>query len=422
MSGRPTTRLCSAGAALLLGFTLACASGFDPRPMEAVTFRDRAQTQSQAGVQVTTAVPSARETRALFGVSLYRRGVQPVWLEIENGGPSTLSFLPVGTDPSYFTPIEAASLNVDQDEAKADSQMNRYFFAHGITPHVPPGEVRAGFVFTELDEGTKAFNVDLLSGTGEGFRFTFFIPVPGLKIDHHDVDWDGLHANDEIREYDAQTLAALLAKLPCCTTDKSGTGTGDPLNLVVIGEPDDVYYAFIHAGWDETETIHKGSLWKTAVSFVTGSEYRYSPVSGLYVFERPQDVALQKARDNIHERNHLRLWLTPYRHAGKAVWIGQISRDIGVRFTRKTITTHKIDPDVDETREFLLEDLAYSQAIAKTGYVEGVGEAPIETPRQNLTGDPYFTDGARLVLWLATRPTEIDEIELLDWMPQQSGR
>ena len=63
-------------------------------------------------------------------------------------------------------------------------------------------------------------------------------------------------------------------------------------------------------------------------------------------------MALQRARTSIHERNHLRLWLAPMRFDGKLVWIGQISRDIGVRFTSKTITTHKIDPDVDETRSF----------------------------------------------------------------------
>ena len=69
----------------------------------------------------------------------------------------------------------------------------------------------------------------------------------------------------------------------------------------------EVYAAFIRAGWDETETITGSTSWKTMRSFIGGGEYRYSPVSGLYVFGRPQDVAFQKARDNIHERNHLRL-------------------------------------------------------------------------------------------------------------------
>ncbi len=58
----------------------------------------------------------------------------------------------------------------------------------------------------------------------------------------------------------------------------------------------------------------------------------------------------QKPRHSVHVRNHLRLWLTPMRFQGKSVWIGQISRDIGVRFTFKTWppVTHKIDPDIDE--------------------------------------------------------------------------
>jgi hypothetical protein len=95
--------------------------------------------------------------------------------------------------------------------------------------------------------------------------------------------------------------------------------------------------------------------------------------------------------------------------------MGQISRDIGVRFTKRTITTHKIDPNVDETREYLLENLAYSQALAKFTYVRGVGEAPISAPRGNLTGDPYFTDGYRVVLFVTSIPVDIADIETPDW-------
>ena len=92
-------------------------------------------------------------------------------------------------------------------------------------------------------------------------------------------------------------------------------------------------------------------------------------MSDLYLFGRAQDLALQKARDNIHQRNHLRLWLSPMRYHGKQVWVGQISRDIGSRLTihSPTFTTHKIDPDVDEARAALSEDMAYSQNLAKIG-------------------------------------------------------
>jgi hypothetical protein len=107
--------------------------------------------------------------------------------------------------------------------------------------------------------------------------------------------------------------------------------------------------------------------------------------------------------------------MSPARFDGKPLWMGQISRDIGVRFTRKTITTHKIDPNVDETREFLLEDLAYAQSLWKFGYAEGAVEAPIEQPRGNLTGDPYFTDGYRLVLWVTSTPVDIADLQVVRW-------
>jgi hypothetical protein len=337
--------------------------------------------------------------------------VQPVWIEIENGRDEDVAFMSVGLDPEYFTPIEAASLESDG----SNEELSRRFLSQGMDMFIESGKTRSGFVFTRLDEGTKTFNVDIVSSDAGMMTFTFFVPVPGLKIDHQEVDWENLYPADQIVDVDEDFLVEAIARQPCCTTDAPGTGTGDPLNLVVIGDLIDVYYAFIRAGWDETETVHRSSMFKTIQSFFSGSEYRYSPVSGLFVFERTQDVAFQRARDNIHERNHLRLWMSRARFEGKPVWIGQISRDIGVRFTIKTITTHKIDPDVDETREYLLENLAYSQSLAKFGYAGGVGAASFDEPRHNLTGDPYFTDGYRLVLWVSATPVDIADLEFVPW-------
>jgi len=105
------------------------------------------------------------------------------------------------------------------------------------------------------------------------------------------------------------------------------------------------------------------------------------------------------------------------RYQGKSVWIGQISRDIGVRFTFKTWppVTHKIDPDIDEAMYALLEDLVYSQQLAKAGWVKGVGAATRSKPRYNLTGDPYFTAGLRAVLMFERRPHSFKEIQGFDW-------
>lgn len=401
-------------AAVLVGFS---AVAQNPDEAARPAFLERAVSQQEDAVTITVAVPSAGETQELFGVPLYRRKIQPVWLEITNDRESAITFLPVGVDPRYFTAIESAFLGAG-GAGKANAAMRKSFLDRKIDMPIQPGEKRNGFMFTQLQQGTKSFNVDIHTAEGQIVGFTFFVPVPGLRLDHQDVDWDNLYTDNELRDLEKDDLIEALRNMPCCTTDKKSKGSGDPLNLVVIGSTDDVYYAFIRAGWDETEVISRSSLTKMAGAFVTGSEYKSSPVSGLYVFGRPQDAAFQKARDNINERNHLRLWMSPLRFEGTPVWLGQISRDIGVRLTAKTITTHKVDPDVDETREYLVENLAYSQSLAKLGYVEGVGAAPIDAPRGNLTGDPYITDGLRVVLWVASQPTDISAIEILRWGPQ----
>ena len=97
--------------------------------------------------------------------------------------------------------------------------------------------------------------------------------------------------------------------------------------------------------------------------------------------------------------------------------IGQISRDIGSRFTTKskTLTTHRIDPNVDDTRAALVQDFIFAQALKAYARVGGVGFVPPEEPRGNLTGDPWFTDGNRAVMLLTSEPTDVLGIAWLDW-------
>lgn len=401
----------------LISWFLGCASFQAPAPIsEKAAFIQRAQTQQKGNIRVTAAVLSAEESKTHFGFSLYNRGIQPIWLEIENKGEESVIFLPASVDREYFSPLEVAYVHHSMfysDAAKYE--IDRLFYDSDIRPYIVPGGTQSGFVFTSLDEGTKMFNVELLANDTTVRAFTFFIAVPGIKADHHQVDFESLYTENQITTHEEEGFRKAFEDFPCCTTNRDGAEQGDPLNLVVIGDNDDVYYGFIRAGWDETETIYGTSVWKTGVSFIFGGRYRYSPISALYVFGRRQDIAFQKARESIHERNHLRLWLAPIRYENKSVWIGQISRDIGVRFSRKTITTHKIDPDVDESRFYLVQDLLYSQGIEKFGYVKGVAAASIDSPRQNLTGDPYFTDGYRAVLWLSVNPVALSDVQYVDW-------
>jgi hypothetical protein len=282
--------------------------------------------------------------------------------------------------------------------------MNSFFEEQGIGwGLIRPGCELTGFVFTNLDEGSKQFSVRLLGTVGTK-EYAFSIPIPGLKADYHGKCFDT--AAGETVDCDEGELQTRLEAQPRSTRGHSGLKEGDPLNLVVIGDFETILSGF-GAGWDETEIISLESCWRTIKAFLLGNRYRYSPVSPLYVAGRCQDLALQRARETINERLHLRLWMTPLRFENKPVWIGQVSRDIGVRFTLKTwnLTTHRIDPDVDDARDYVLDDLIESGRLARVGYVAGVGSAERAAPRHNLTGDFYFTDGLRAVAIFSEKRT-----------------
>ena len=72
-------------------------------------------------------------------------------------------------------------------------------------------------------------------------------------------------------------------------------------------------------------------------------------------------------------------------------------------------------PDIDEARDYLIQDLLESQKVAKIGFVEGVGKATPETPRYNLTDSPYWTDGLLVVFVFSEETIALDEVEVFDW-------
>ncbi len=418
-------------------------------------FMARAQTQESPRAQVTVAVLDAVEGGRYFGVPLARRGIQPVYLRIVNNSDALLRLQLrlqlLRIDPNYYTPLEAAGVNHFSitkrlsafgfigwlflpllalipskliTALRANRRMNEFFQSQAfhLRPIQPSG-VSDGFVFTSLDVGTKVVHVCLHAtdsnsletiarqaqaqgAADSSIEFTFSISVPGLSADYLRRDLGALEPAGSLVECDEPALLQHLRAMPATTTNGKGTRLGDPVNLVVIGEFETILGA-LATRWDESETITMATCWKTVRSFLVGSQYRYSPVSPLYLFGRSQDVALQRARRSINERLHLRLWITPLRYRGNPVWVGQVSRDIGVRFTTRAwnLTTHRVDPDVDESRDYVIEDLLQAERIDAAGYVDGVGECDSGSPRRNLTGDPYFTDGKRAAILLSSTRT-----------------
>jgi hypothetical protein len=416
--GRP---LVGSGACLVVLMALAGCGPQDPvLPQDAELLR-RGQSRREGGVTVTITALNPGEARSLLGFDVAGAGVQPVWVKVVNREGKRWFLPPISIDNEYYSPLEVAWIGHRLFRAEANRRIDAHLSRLALAASVEPFGVVSGFVFTNLDEGIKYANFELVSPDAQQpqlRRFSFLAEVPGHSTDFQKVNWSGLYPSAKVRDLDETGLRQWLEHdVPCCTRGGDRLTPGDPLNVVIVGSRDTVFPALARRGWHVTQTLSVTSLWRTIRSAVLGGRYRYAPVSPLYLFGRRQDMALQKGRRDVNQRNHMRLWLAPVTSGGRPVWVGQISRDIGVRLTRRTFTTHKIDPAVDETRWYLLQDLFFADALERFAFVGGVGVSRPQQPRTNFTGDPYVTDGRRAIFWLTPSAVASGRRVLPRWIP-----
>ena len=406
---------------IILAAAAGCGGSYSPKPPEEVSFLDRAETQSRGGLTVTVAVLSREESEEVFGVDLAANGVQPVWLDIENNTGKPYFFMPIALDPDYFSPNEVAFMNHLKFNRSANREMDEQFSKYGIQiEFIMPGERDKGFVYTNLDPGLKFVNVTLYEIDGTE-NFFFYFEVPGIQPDYENVDFTALYTKDEIVHIeDEAELRKALEALPCCTTGSDGGGGGEPINVILIGDPDDISSAVVRRKWDVTEADTGTFKFDLGKAFSPES-YRTFPMASLYLFGRRQDVSLQKSRRETdaayRQRNTLRLWLTPVRYKGKTVWAGAVSRDIGsdLRIRKYWFAAQEIDPDIDETRDYLVEDVILSQNVDKLGYVDGVGVSMSGDPRYNLSKLPWWSDGYRAVLLFGKDQITLGDLGYFEW-------
>ena len=232
---------------------------------------------------------------------------------------------------------------------------------------IRPGKKVTGFLFTPLDEGVKRIDVRLL-GRAQTLDFPFTVEVPGLMLPHLADQAGSGWSCEGTRRRGAAGLAGASAALH---RQRARHHRGRSAQSRDRRRPCEYPGMSRHVGRDRVD--HLSHDLENGQGFSAQSHYRYSPVSPLYLDGHQQDLALQRARVSLNQRLHLRLWTTDVRFEGQPVWIGQVSRDIGVRFTPKTwnLTTHQIDPDVDEARDYVLDNLLGTGRVARLGFVMG---------------------------------------------------
>ena len=377
----------------------------------------RIQSMEQDGVTVEVSIPTDDEASRYFGVPLDEYDIQPIWLRIDNSSDVDYWLMPIAVDQDYFSADEAGLVTGAGLPKARRPDNTRLFRAQALPFFSAAHSTHEGYVYATYKRGGRFVDVRL-SGHLKTVRMRFAVLLPTESFDYEYSDLRERYAHvGELPDLTIAQMREQLKTLPCCTTTQAGTGEGDPLNIVLVGSGEDGIAALTAAGWDFTESITIDSIRRMIGAAIAERSFLTAPVSSLYAFGRKQDIALQRGRSSISQRNHMRLWLAPFRCEGSPVWIGQVSRDIGVKMTTKsaTLTTHIIDPVVDESREYLFHSLLHHDAISEFAFVRGVGEATAEHPRLNLTDDPYFTDGMRLVIWLSRQPVPPHLAQDLGW-------
>jgi hypothetical protein len=183
---------------------------------------------------------------------------------------------------------------------------------------------------------------------------------------------------------------------------------GDPVNLVLVGEFQQLRAVFATAGWTEADPLTLRSSWRMVVAFVFNRPYPAAPFSTLYLFGRGQDVGFQKAIDGSpRKRHHVRFWALNLERGEEtlgtaefwlnkdrppleapALWVGAGTKDTGFSLTKFTFqVTHATDSDSNAERDFIVSELKRIRGIVNvTSYRSG---ERLSTGRVN----HYVTDG-----------------------------
>lgn len=163
-----------------------------------------------------------------------------------------------------------------------------------------------------------------------------------------------------------------------------------------------VIAAFARIGWVQADPLNVRDDVHLAEAAMFKRLYPRAPVSHLYLFNRPEDFAVERELGSVARRDHARFWDTgrtdPKTHL--ELWIGDASKDVAIKILfRHNVpigTTHRIDPNIDAERDSIVQAMQARGMAPSVVNETGIGAT---TNGRNATGDRFFTDGnARVVV------------------------
>ena len=224
------------------------------------------------------------------------------------------------------------------------------------------------------------------------FQVTITVLDPG-------ADTEALVAGGPAETPIPSLTAEIVELVPRRVTDAQGN-PGDMVNVLIVGNEDELVQTFTAAGWVKVDNSVAGTLVSGLFDTLAKKDYLTMPMSVLYLFKRPQDYGFAHAEPVrvAMSRNHLRAWKSPYQVNGRPLWCISATHDIGFeRDQRNNGVTHKIDPAIDGEREYVNTTLSGTGLVIQRTHV--LPASPLKEAK-TATGGSFNSDGRILVLVL----------------------
>ncbi len=173
------------------------------------------------------------------------------------------------------------------------------------------------------------------------------------------------------------------------------TGDGwpsDPVNLAIIAKNQrQLVDAMKQAGWYESDPLTFKNGFREVISILFNTSYPEAPLSNLYLFDRPHDVAfaiptnknnsartrhhvrfwrLQKPHTETKHASHYEFWRDKLRHIlhlEKEIWIGAATEEthaIDIQW-RTGRLTHGGSHEAEKERDFIIKSLKDIGAVKR---------------------------------------------------------
>jgi hypothetical protein len=206
----------------------------------------------------------------------------------------------------------------------------------------------------------------------------------------------------EVEQTDIQrtSLGVFINELPYRSHTKAKDIPSDLTNLVFLGGRDELLQAFAAAGWTLADGRDPATEYETVRALAESRGYAEAPVSVLLLDGKPPQLVFEKTLNSVNKRHHLRVWQIAETWNGQTVWTAAATHDIGLGFSAHKTVIHRIDPNIDQEREKVSDDLRFAGSATVPEMVE---RPYIPRITQNATGDQIVTDGRVAVLRLIDR-------------------